>query len=176
MSDASPDTPVDVLEDVLRPGLRAVFCGTAAGAVSARVGAPYAGPGNKFWPTLHAVGLTPRRLEPLEFRELEAYGLGLTDLCKTRSGSDAEIGGDGFDVPRLAELMSRYRPRWLAFTSKRSGQVALGLGRRRVDYGPQAAALGGVPTYVLPSPSGAANGAWDIEWWQRFATLLDGAD
>ena len=168
MSEAVCD---DVLEDVLRPGLRAVFCGTAAGAVSARVGAPYAGPGNKFWPTLNAVGLTPQRLEPKEFREIERSGLGLTDLCKTRSGSDAEIGGDGFDVPRLVSLMETYRPHWLAFTSKRSGQV--GLNRKRVDYGPQDASLGGVPTYVLPSPSGAASGAWDIEWWRRFAALLD---
>ncbi|MFN8149686.1 MAG: mismatch-specific DNA-glycosylase [Solirubrobacterales bacterium] len=159
-----------ILDDVLRPGLRAVFCGTAASAASARVGAPYAGPGNKFWPTLHAVGLTPRRLEATEFRELEAYGFGLTDLCKTRSGSDAEVGDDGFDVPRLVALMEAQRPRWLAFTSKKAGQVALA--RRRVDYGPQEVELGGVPTYVLPSPSGAANGAWDIEWWRRFAAKV----
>jgi double-stranded uracil-DNA glycosylase len=35
----------DVLPDVLGPGLRVVFCGTAAGAVSAVRGAYYAGPG-----------------------------------------------------------------------------------------------------------------------------------
>ena len=60
--------PPDVLPDVLGPGLRIVFCGSAAGAVSARVGAYYAGPGNRFWPTLHRVGLTPRLLAPAEFR------------------------------------------------------------------------------------------------------------
>lgn len=157
---------------MLRPGLRAVFCGTAASSVSARVGAPYAGPGNKFWPTLAEVELTPRRLQPVEFREVERWGLGLTDLCKTRAGSDVEIGEDGYDVPRLASLLERYRPAWLAFTSKKAAQV--GLARRRVDYGPQDDELGGVPAYVLPSPSGAANGAWDIEWWRRFAALLSG--
>lgn len=157
---------------MVRPGLRAVLCGTAASAASARVGAPYAGPGNKFWPTLHAVGLTPLRLEPAEFREVERWGLGLTDLCKTRSGSDAEIGTGGFDVPRLEALMRQHSPAHLAFTSKRTAQVALGRGR--VDYGPQDAELGGVPTYVLPSPSGAASGAWDIEWWRRFAELVRG--
>ena len=48
-----------VIPDLIRPGLRIVFCGTALGAASARAGAYYAGPGNKFWPTLHEVGLTP---------------------------------------------------------------------------------------------------------------------
>ena len=42
-----------ILPDVLEPGLRVVFCGTAAGKASARAGAYYAGPGNAFWPTLH---------------------------------------------------------------------------------------------------------------------------
>lgn len=155
---------------MIAPGLGAVFCGTALGAASARLGAPYAGPGNKFWPTLHAIGLTPRRLEPSEFRELPRWRIGLTDLCKTRSGSDAEIGGGGFDVPRLAALMVEFRPTWLAFNGKRAAQVALG--RKRVGYGAQEAAFGGVATYVLPSTSGAASGHWDVEWWRRFAALL----
>ena len=33
-----------ILSDLLQPGLRLVFCGTAAGAVSAAKGAYYAGP------------------------------------------------------------------------------------------------------------------------------------
>lgn len=159
----------DRVGDVLRPGLRAVFCGTALGAASARVRAPYAGPGNKFWPTLHLVGLTQRRLRPAEFGELQRWGLGLTDLCKTRAGSDAEIGTGGFDVPRLGAAMERYRPRWLAFNGKRSAQIALG---HRVDYGPQESPFGCVTVYVLPSTSGAASGYWDVDWWRRFAAVI----
>jgi TDG/mug DNA glycosylase family protein len=37
-----------VLPDVLEPGLRVVFCGTAVGAMSTQVGAYYAGCGNQF--------------------------------------------------------------------------------------------------------------------------------
>lgn len=158
------------LDDVVRPGLRAVFCGTALSAVSAEARAPYAGPGNKFWPTLHAVGLTPRQLQPTEFRELVRWDLGQTDLCKTRSGSDLEIGRGGFDVPRLVGLMERFQPAWLAFNGKRSAQEALGV--KRVEYGPQQLKLGGVATYVLPSTSGAASGNWDVGWWRRFAGLI----
>src|SRR5580704_10816331 len=63
-----------VLPDVLRPALKIVFCGTAAGTVSARRGHYYAHPQNKFWPTLHAIGLTPRRLDPSEFPLVGEWG------------------------------------------------------------------------------------------------------
>ena len=82
-----------MLPDVLEVGLGIVFCGTAAGAVAARVGAPYAGPGNRFWWVLHDTGLTPRQLEPAEFRTLPRYGIGLTDAAKHTSGRTAASCG-----------------------------------------------------------------------------------
>jgi TDG/mug DNA glycosylase family protein len=39
-----------------------VFCGTAPSPASYKARAYYANAGNAFWPTLHAVGLTPERL------------------------------------------------------------------------------------------------------------------
>lgn len=71
-----------VLPDILAPGLNIVFCGTAVSNVSAQREAYYAGPGNMFWPTLFAIGLTPRLLQPEEFREVLSYGLGLTEFVK----------------------------------------------------------------------------------------------
>ncbi len=85
-----------LIRDVLAPDLRVVFCGTALGTRSAQVGAYYAGRGNRFWSTLHEVGLTPVLLRPEEYTRVLDYGIGLTDICKTRSGSDAEVGGDAF--------------------------------------------------------------------------------
>jgi len=158
-----------LVPDLLQPGLRIVFCGTALGTASARARAYYAGPGNKFWPTLHAVGLTPRRLEPAEYRELLDHGLGLTDLAKTRSGSDAEVGRAGFDVPRLVAGIEANRPGWLAFNGKNAAKHALGL--ERVSFGVQRQTLGGAQVFVLPSTSGAANAYWDIEQWQELARL-----
>lgn len=107
-----------LIRDVLAPGLRVVFCGTALGTRSARVGAYYAGPGNRFWPTLHEVGLTPVVLRPDEYPRLLDYGIGLTDICKTRSGSDEEVGRDSFDVPRLVTELERHSPAWIAFNGK----------------------------------------------------------
>jgi TDG/mug DNA glycosylase family protein len=158
-----------ILDDAIRPGLRVVFCGTALGAVSARKRAYYAGPGNAFYETLWRIGLTPRRLEPVEYPELLEYGIGLTDMCKTRSGSDQEVGRGGFDVGRLAALVEQNRPGWIAFNGKNSASGAFG---HPVDYGAQRERFANVSAFVLPSTSGAARRYWDISHWQELARLI----
>lgn len=159
-----------LIADVLEPGLRVVFCGTALSSASNRAGAYYAGPGNKFWPTLHEVGLTPRRLRAAEYERLPGFGIGLTDLCKTRSGSDAQIGDRRFDPNRLVSQLDRYRPEWIAFNGKKAAQIALG--RRPIEFGVQPETLGSVKVFALPSTSGAASGSWNIERWRELAGLI----
>jgi double-stranded uracil-DNA glycosylase len=155
-----------VLPDLLRPGLRVVFCGTAAGTRSARDGAYYAHPGNMFWRTLVAVGLTPRLLAPAEYPLLPTFGIGLTDLSKFHYGNDAELPVDAFDVAALRSKVEHFAPRVIAFTSKHGGTAALGKG---ITYGLQAARFGGAMTFVLPSPSGQARRSWDLRRWQAMA-------
>ena len=72
----------DILPDALAVGLDVVFCGSAAGTRSARADAYYAGPGNRFWPTLFSIGLMPEQIRPANFRHVVRYGIGLTDLAK----------------------------------------------------------------------------------------------
>jgi TDG/mug DNA glycosylase family protein len=162
-----------IVEDVIESGLRVVFCGTALGAESARRRAYYAGRGNKFWPTLFAVGLTPLRLEPEQYRRALEYGIGLTDLCKSRSGSDAEIGRSGFDPEALRRKIEANEPGWLAFTSKNAAKNALGI--ESVEYGMREARFGGSRVFVLPSTSGAASGHWNLAPWRELASLVGGA-
>ena len=159
--------PPHVLPDVLCPGLRIVFCGSAAGAASARLGAYYAGPGNRFWPTLHRVGLTPRLLAPAEFSTVLEYGIGLTDLCKTESGADVGLSGEADDAAALAAKIARFRPAVLAFNGKRAASVFLDATTLR--YGEQARRLGETAIHVLPSTSGAARRWWDEAFWRRVA-------
>ena len=160
-------TDGDILPDVLVPGLKLVFCGTAAGKRSAADHAYYAHPGNLFWRALHTAGLTPRRLAPYEFPLLPQFGLGLTDLAKRHSGNDNELPRDAFDVAALHAKIKRYRPRLLAFTSKNAARIALG---HVVDYGWQPERIGRTQLFVLPSPSGQARGHWDLLPWQALAT------
>jgi TDG/mug DNA glycosylase family protein len=156
----------DVLPDMLRPGLRVVFCGTAAGTASARAKAYYAGPGNAFWKTLQATGLTPVRLEPAEFGRLPEFGIGLTDICKVLHGSDAEVGTVEFDVDGLQARIAAAEPAHLAFNGKNAARGAL---ERAVEFGPQPEQIGGAAVWVLPSTSGAARRYWDIEPWRELA-------
>jgi TDG/mug DNA glycosylase family protein len=162
--------PEPVLPDVLQPGLQVVFCGTAAGAASARARAYYAGPGNAFWPTLHATGLTPVELPPHAFPTVTRYGIGLTDVAKRASGADATLTPTDFDAAALHAKIERARPRVLAFNGKRAAQVTLG--RQSLDYGPQAERIGGARVVVLPSTSGAARRYWDVTYWYALAKDL----
>ena len=158
-----------VLPDTIEPGVVTLLCGSAAGAVSARLGLPYAGPGNKFWPILAEAGLTPRRLSPAGFRELPRHGLGLTDINKTEWGADSDLTGRGDDAEALRAKVEAFRPAILAFTAKRPAQVFLraAFGVGRVDYGVQEARLGGTEIHVLPSPSGLAIRWWDPSFWHE---------
>src|SRR5438876_1986095 len=111
-------TQVTILPDVLERGLKAVFCGTAVGPTSARLGAYFAGRGNRFWDVLHRVGLTPRKLQPREYHDLVNYGIGLTDLAKKRSGTDQQVAARDFDTEGLRAKIRRYEPKALAFNGK----------------------------------------------------------
>jgi TDG/mug DNA glycosylase family protein len=156
----------EVLPDILRPGLRIVFCGTAAGSASARARAYYAGPGNSFWATLHATGLTPVQLSPGEYERLPEFGLGLTDVCKVLHGSDEEVGTAEFDVSGLQARIAAAEPDNLAFNGKNAARAAL---ERNIDYGLQEERIGGAPVWVLPSTSGAARKFWSVEPWHELA-------
>lgn len=154
--------------DVLAHDLDIVFCGTAAGEASARRRAYYAGPGNAFWPTLYTVGLTPRQLFPHEYEQLLRWRMGLTDLAKEIAGNDNVLADSHIDHDHLRALLRVYRPRILAFTSKRAAHVFVG---RRTDYGLLPEKEENTILFVLPSPSGVARRYWRLEYWQELARL-----
>jgi len=151
---------------LLRPGLKLVICGSAAGRRSAEVGAYYAGPGNKFWRILHQCGLTPRRLVPEEFPTLLDHGIGLTDLAKTYAGGDAGLRRADDDIEGLVAKIARHAPGCFAFNGKRAAQAVLG---RRVGYGLQVERIARSRIFVLPSTAGAASGHWDERPWHELA-------
>ncbi len=165
------DMAEPVLPDLIRPGLKIVFCGTAAGNVSATRGAYYAHPQNRFWSALHAFGLTPRKLRPEDYAELPQWGLGLTDIAKHVSGLDHELppGALGREAcAALAAKIAAAEPRWLAFTSLTAGRRYLG---RAAGFGEQPERIGRTRLWLLPSPSPTAGWNWEsnAHWWRRLA-------
>src|SRR2546423_10822224 len=127
MATRTSSTP-QIIEDVLQPDLRIVFCGTALGRASAQAKAYYAHPRNLFWTMLHEIGLTTtgRPLAPSEYLRVGEFGIGLTDLCKHTFGNDNELPRGAFDVEALRKKLDQYRPAFLAFTSKKSGRALCG--------------------------------------------------
>lgn len=164
--------PPGHVPDVLAPGLKVVFCGTALGRVSAQRQAYYAHPGNFFWRTLHATGLTPEWLAPQDYRRVLEYGVGLTDLSKSHFGNDAELPGDAFDVAALRGKIEACQPDMLAFTSKTGAAAFLGRPTGSLTLGRQAENVSKTHLWVLPSPSGQARIFWNQQAWQDLADAV----
>jgi TDG/mug DNA glycosylase family protein len=159
-----------LVPDLLAPGLDLVFCGTAPSPASYAARAYYANPGNAFWATLYAVGLTPERLTPQRYPELLSWRIGLTDLNKTEYGSDHELSAHAMDAKALHAKLRKYRPAAVAFTSKNA--ASLGLGRKALAYGRQAEGLEGAAVFVLASPSGRARSFWTLAPWCAVAAFV----
>jgi TDG/mug DNA glycosylase family protein len=161
-----------LLPDLLGQKLRIVFCGTAAGPMSAAKGHYYAHPQNKFWKTLHEVGLTPYRLDPSEFRKLLEWRIGLTDIAKNVSGLDKDLPRESLGAlacDSLRERIEEFQPGILAFTSQEAGKRFL---RRKIALGEQKETVGTTRVWILPSSSPAGHWNWDLQWWKALAVQV----
>lgn len=160
---------VSVLPDVLRFGLKVVFCGTASGTKSRNVGYYYAGAGNRFWGVLYETGLTPRKFSPRECYSLTKYGIGLTDLAKNSSGRDKAILKADFDIVSFRAKIEKFAPKVVAFNGKKAAKVFL---KHIVNYGRQPERIGKSVIFVLPSTSAAAGKYWDASYWRELADFI----
>jgi len=140
--------------DIIAPDLRVLFCGINPSVYSAVVQHHFARPGNRFWPTLHKAGFTPRLLKPEEEQELLTYGYGITNIVERATVAAAELSADELAEGgrRLRNEVEQYRPRVLA---------VLGISAYRLAFNQPHAVLGKQPEqlhsaqlYVLPNPSG----------------------
>jgi TDG/mug DNA glycosylase family protein len=163
---------VDKLPDQLQDRLRLVFVGTAAGQRSADVGQYYAHPGNRFWRTIHEVGITSRRYEPHEFPALLKLGIGFTDMCKSGAGMDHKALNSPVDLVAFHEKIQQYRPKIIAFTSKKAASLFYGRPTKAIALGRQPPLEDFPIVFVLASPSGAASGHWSMQPWQELADSI----
>jgi TDG/mug DNA glycosylase family protein len=142
------------LRDVVADDLDVLFCGINPSLASAAAGHHFARPGNRFWPALHLAGFTPRLMRPEEDGDLPSLGIGVTNLVDRPTRSAAELSAAELRaaVPSLEALVTRHRPRVVAFVGVTAYRVALG--RPKARLGPQPERLGGRPLWILPNPSG----------------------
>ena len=168
-----PPEAAPILPDLLAPGLRLVFCGSAPGHVSAARQAYYAHPGNRFWRILHEAGLTPRRLAPAEYPVLLRHGIGLTDMAKHAFGNDEDLPPGAYDPGNFASRIRAVRPQAVAFTAKAPAAAFLGRKTAALPYGRVEGPTDFPALWVLPSTSGQASRFWDSRPWMALGAWFN---
>jgi TDG/mug DNA glycosylase family protein len=143
-----------VLGPLLGPDLRLLFVGINPSLRSESAGHHFARPGNRFWPALHAAGITPVQLAPEQDGELLAHGIGVTNVVARATRAADELGAHELRAGAVAleAAVARWRPRLVAVLGLAAYRTAFG--RRDAAWGLQPEPLGGRPVWVLPNPSG----------------------
>lgn len=158
----------NAIDDILptgSSGLRMLIVGINPGLWTAAVNAPFARPGNRFWPSLHEAGLTDhlvdasRGLDPADEQQLLRRGIGLTNLVGRATVRAEELSRQELRdaATHLIDRLADIRPRAVAIagiTSFRTGfaQPKARFGRQDtslIEGWPDAVAL-----HVVPQPSG----------------------
>jgi double-stranded uracil-DNA glycosylase len=161
MADPNRPTRADLLasrdktlRDVIAPKLRVLFCGINPGLYSGATGHHFARPGNRFWPTIHQAGFTPRLLHPSQQHELLNWGYGITNLVARTTATADELTAEEllFGRKRLVRKIKRYRPRILAVLG--IGAYRTAFQQSRAALGVQAETIEDTILWVLPNPSG----------------------
>ncbi len=140
--------------DLVRPGLRVLFCGINPGLYTAAVGHHFARPGNRFWPALYGAGFTNRLLYPWEENELLKAGLGITNVVPRTTATAAELGPNDYAAggKQLTELVQRHQPKVLAVLGV--GAYRSAFARKASVIGLQDETIGTTHIWVLPNTSG----------------------
>jgi double-stranded uracil-DNA glycosylase len=142
------------LAPVVGPDLDLLFVGINPSLRSAEVGHHFARPGNRFYPALHAAGITPRLLRPDEDGQLPRFGVGSANLVDrpTRAADQLTRAELRAGAAALAALVERLQPRLVAMLGLTAYRTAFE--RPKATWGPQPETIGGRPLWVLPNPSG----------------------
>ena len=162
--------------DLLRPGLRLVFCGYNPSLTSGRSGHHYAHPGNRFWRVLQASGITDRLYRPEEDEALLAtLGIGFTNLCPRPTRRADELSREEIQAGavELRRKLEKLRPSVVAYAG--IGVYRWFRSKGKVSWGLQEEpAVSGVVDIVLPSPSGLNRMSFEdlVEHYRRVVPLI----
>ena len=110
-----------LLPDAIEPNLLVLFVGLNPGIETARSGHAYAHPSNLFWKLLHSSGVTPRRCDPTEDRDMpRLYSLGHTNIVGRPSRNGSELSKAEMDegVAVLEDKARKWRPETVCITGK----------------------------------------------------------
>jgi double-stranded uracil-DNA glycosylase len=144
------------LADCVGPALRLLCVGLNPSLHAADIGVGFARPGNRFWPAAMEARIVSIARDPLD--ALDEHGIGMTDLVKRATARADELDASEFvkGAARLDRLAAWLSPRAICVLGLTGWRAARGAPAKRATTGwqPERLWLGGVPTYVMPNPSG----------------------
>jgi TDG/mug DNA glycosylase family protein len=76
------------------------------------------------------------------------------------------------DLVAFHEKIQQYRPKIIAFTSKKAASLFYGRPTKAIALGRQPPLEDFPIVFVLASPSGAASGHWSMQPWQELADSI----
>ncbi|MEH0146754.1 mismatch-specific DNA-glycosylase [Corynebacterium sp. Q4381] len=134
--------------------------GINPGGRSEAVDAPFAYPGNRFWPALHTAGITPYLVDARDGLTdadnvmLAAQGLGFTNIVNRYTAKASELSRDELIAggKELTDKVATYRPEGLMIAG--IGAFRTAFQRPRAGKGRQTEGIAGVPVWVVGNPSG----------------------
>jgi len=141
------------LEDLLRPGMRAVAVGINPAPISVACGHYYQGrSGRRILARLRQANLIEETDDEFEDDAAFAAGLGFTDVIKRPTMGAKELQRAEFEYGRelLLKNVELYRPKLLVFTFKRAAQAVFG--RFQGNGFVPGLRLGQSEVYVMPGP------------------------
>lgn len=144
------------LHDKIPEKLHTLFVGINPGIRSASIGHYYAGHSNAFWKLIHASGMWPIPLTTENDDDMVKVGFGFTDVAKRPTpGADTLQRHDFQDgKDRIDNIVRAFKPKTVAFVSKRAAREYLGEPTRDVSYGLQKTKIHDAAVFYLPSTSG----------------------
>lgn len=151
---------VGKMHDRIPDPCRLLIVGINPGALSEEVDAPFAHPGNRFWPALEKAGVTPYRvkasggLSEQDAVMLAERGIGFTNLVARMTPKASDLTKDELieGGERLKRVVDKHRPGAVMFAGV--GAYRDAFGRRKAQRGLQSETIAAAPVWVVGNPSG----------------------
>lgn len=149
-----------LVDDLVCDPVRILFVGINPGLWTAAANAHFARRGNRFWPALHAAGITPHEVDASDGMAdddlvmLANLGIAITNVVPTASAradelTRAELRAGGAVLEAKVRALQPKVVAVLGLTAYRAA-----FDRPKATAGKQHDTIGGAELWVLPNPSG----------------------
>lgn len=171
-----PDFADGLLDDVIGPQVKLLIVGINPGLWTAAANAPFAHPGNRFWPSLAEAGLMSHRVDAScglgdeDVAEFTGRGMALTNLVARATARADELSAQELVAgrTRLEALVAELEPKVVAIVGITAYRTAFG--EKKAVLGRQPRDITGAEVWVLPQPSGLnAHATLPVlaQWWRE---------